>query len=105
MNLTIDELIIWIIVGGFAGAIVGAVVKGKKEGYGKWKNFGIGLVGAVIGGVIFNLFNIDLGMGNLKITFEDLVSALLGSFLLLAVMWVIGKQKKKKKQESSGSTS
>ena len=94
MDISIGELIIWIIVGGFAGSVVGAVVKGKKEGYGKWKNFGIGLVGAVIGGVIFNAFNIDLGLGDLKITFEDLVSALLGSFLLLAVMWVIGKKKK-----------
>ena len=101
MNITIGELIIWIIVGGFAGAVVGAVVKGKKEGYGKWKNFGIGLVGAVIGGVIFNLFNIDLGLGDLKITFEDLVSALLGSFLLLAVIWIAGKKKKKKPDSSS----
>ena len=100
MNITIGELMIWIIVGGFAGSVVGAVVKGKKEGYGKWKNFGIGLVGAVIGGVIFNLFNIDLGMGDLKITFEDLISALLGSFLLLVVMWLLGKKKK-----PSGSTS
>ena len=101
MNITIGELIIWIIVGGFAGAVVGAVVKGKKEGYGKWKNFGIGLVGAVIGGVIFNLFNIDLGLGDLKITFEDLVSALLGSFLLLAVIWIAGKKRKKKPDSSS----
>ena len=101
MNITIGELIIWIIVGGFAGAVVGAAVKGKKEGYGKWKNFGIGLVGAVIGGVIFNLFNIDLGLGDLKITFEDLVSALLGSFLLLAVIWIAGKKKKKKPDSSS----
>ena len=96
MNISIGELIIWIIVGGFAGSVVGAVAKGKKEGYGKWKNFAIGLVGAVIGGVIFNLFNINLGLGDLKITFEDLISALLGSFLLLVVMWVAGKKKKKK---------
>lgn len=95
MNISIGELIIWIIVGGFAGSVVGAVVKGKKEGYGKWKNFGIGLVGAVIGGVIFNLFNIDLGLGDLSITFEDLISALLGSFLLLVIMWLIGNKKKR----------
>jgi uncharacterized membrane protein YeaQ/YmgE (transglycosylase-associated protein family) len=94
MNISIGELIIWIIVGGFAGSVVGAVAKGKKQGYGKWKNFAIGLVGAVIGGVIFNLFNIDLGLGDLKITFEDLISALLGSFLLLVGMWIVGKKKK-----------
>ena len=94
MNISPGELIIWIIVGGFAGSVVGAVAKGKKQGYGKWKNFAIGLVGAVIGGVIFNLFNINLGLGDLKITFEDLISALLGSFLLLVGMWIVGKKKK-----------
>jgi uncharacterized membrane protein YeaQ/YmgE (transglycosylase-associated protein family) len=93
MNITIGELIIWIIVGGFAGSVVGAVVRGKKEGYGKWKNFAIGLIGAVIGGVIFNLFKIDLGLGELAITFEDLISALLGSFLLLIAIWLVGKKK------------
>jgi uncharacterized membrane protein YeaQ/YmgE (transglycosylase-associated protein family) len=93
MDITIGKLIIWVIVGGFAGSVVGAVVKGKKEGYGRWKNFAIGLVGAVIGGVIFNVFNIDLGLGDLKITFEDLVSALLGSFLCLMVIWMLGKKR------------
>ena len=99
--ITIGKLIIWIIVGGFAGSVVGAVVRGKREGYGKWKNFGIGLVGAVIGSVIFHVFRIDLGLENFAITFEDVVSALLGSFLLLLVMWVIGKKKGATKKDPS----
>ena len=93
MNITIGELIIWIIVGGFAGSVVGAIVTGKREGFGRWKNFGIGLVGAVIGGLIFKLFKIDLGLGELKVTFEDLLSALLGSFILIVAIWIIGKKK------------
>jgi len=100
MDISIDELIIWIIIGGFAGSVAGAVVKGKKAGYGRLKNFAIGLVGAVIGGVIFNLFKIDLGLGNIAVTFEDLISALLGSFLLLGMIWFIGKKKKSKKPGS-----
>ncbi len=102
MEFSIGKLIIWIIVGGFAGSVVGAVVRGKKEGYGRWKNFAIGLVGAVIGGVIFNVFRIDLGLGDLAITFEDLVSALLGSFLLLLAMWMIGKKKGATKSATKG---
>ncbi|MGI9239692.1 MAG: GlsB/YeaQ/YmgE family stress response membrane protein [Verrucomicrobiales bacterium] len=98
--ITIGKLIIWIIVGGFAGSVVGAVVRGKREGYGKWKNFGIGLVGAVIGSVIFHVFRIDLGLKNIAITFEDVVSALLGSFLLLLVMWMIGKKKGAAKKDA-----
>jgi uncharacterized membrane protein YeaQ/YmgE (transglycosylase-associated protein family) len=92
MNITIGEVIIWIIVGCFAGSVVGAVVKRKREGYGRWKNLGIGLVGAVIGGAIFKIFRIDLGLGELKVTFEDLVSATLGSFILIVAMWMIGKK-------------
>ena len=90
MEFSVGKLIIWIIVGGFAGSVVGAIAKGKRAGYGRWKNFAIGLVGAVIGGAI----KIDLGLGDLAITFEDLVSALLGSFLLLLAMWMLGKKKK-----------
>ena len=92
MNFTIGKLIIWIIVGGFAGSVAGAVVKGRSEGYGRWKNLGIGLVGAVIGGVIFSLFNINFGLGELKITFEDIISALLGSFILIGAIWLIGRK-------------
>ena len=93
MNITMGQLIIWLIVGGFAGSVAGAIVKGRREGYGRWKNFGIGLAGAVIGGVIFKLFKIDLGLGELKITFEDLISAVLGSFILIVAMWFIGKKR------------
>lgn len=98
MDITISELIVWLVVGGIAGSLIGALVKGKKEGYGRWKNFAIGLVGAVIGGVIFNLFKIDLGLGDIKITVEDLISALAGSLLLIIVMWFIGKKKGAKKK-------
>ena len=93
MNITVGELIIWIIVGGFAGSVAGVIVTGKRGGFGRWKNFGIGLVGAVIGGVIFKLFKIDLGLGELKVTFEDLLSAVLGSFILIVATWIIGKRK------------
>ena len=47
----IGEIIVWLIVGALAGTLTGAVVKGTKEGYGKWKNLGIGLLGAIIGGL------------------------------------------------------
>jgi uncharacterized membrane protein YeaQ/YmgE (transglycosylase-associated protein family) len=92
MNITIGELIIWMIVGGFAGSVVGAIFTGKREGFGRLKNLGIGLLGAVIGGVIFKLLKIDLGLGELKVTFEDLLSALLGSFILIVAIWIIGRK-------------
>ena len=96
MNVTIGELIVWLIVGGLAGSLVGMIVTFKKEGLGRWTNLGVGLGGAVIGGVLFNILRIDLGLGELKVSFEDLVSAFVGSLILLIGWWGIGKVRKKK---------
>jgi hypothetical protein len=32
------------------------------------------MLGALVGGFLFRLFHIDLGLGEIKITFEDLIS-------------------------------
>ena len=96
MNFTIQELIVWLFVGAVAGYTAGAIVKRQKKGFGTLTNLGIGLVGAVIGGVLFNLFNINLGLEEIQVSAQDLVSALIGSFLFLVIVWVIRKLKKKK---------
>jgi uncharacterized membrane protein YeaQ/YmgE (transglycosylase-associated protein family) len=89
MGLNWGELIVWLIVGGLAGSLAGRLVTWKKEGFGRWANFAIGMAGAVIGGFLFNVLNLDLGLGELKVTFEDLLAAWLGSLLLIAVGWGI----------------
>jgi uncharacterized membrane protein YeaQ/YmgE (transglycosylase-associated protein family) len=96
MNLTIGELIVWLIVGALAGSLAGRVVTLKKEGLGRWTNLGVGLGGAVIGGGLFNILNVDLGLGELTVSFEDLLSAFVGSLMLLIGWWGIGKVRKKK---------
>ncbi|MHC4206609.1 MAG: GlsB/YeaQ/YmgE family stress response membrane protein [Planctomycetota bacterium] len=97
MNITISELIVWLIVGALAGSLAGIVVTRKKVGFGRYVNLGIGLVGALIGGIVFDLFNIDLGLGNLAVTFEDLLSAFIGSLFFLAILWFINRYRRKKK--------
>jgi len=91
MNLSLGQLVVWLIVGGLAGTLAGRLVTFKKEGLGRWTNLGVGLVGALIGGLIFNVFKIDLGLGELKVTFEELIAAFLGSLLLIVVLWGIRK--------------
>ena len=93
MDINIGDIIIWILVGGFVGSVVGSIVKRSKEGYGRWKNMAIGLAGAAIGGLLFKVFRIDLGFANLAISFQDIISALLGSFLLLLILWFIQKKR------------
>ncbi len=94
MKITIDQIIVWLIVGALAGSFTGMVVKRSKEGFGRFTNLGIGLVGALIGGSIFKVFNIDLGLGELAITFEDLLSAFIGSLIFLGAVWIIQKRSK-----------
>jgi len=91
MNLTLTQLIVWLIVGGLAGTLAGRAVTFKKEGLGFWTNLGVGMVGALIGGFIFHVFDIDLGLGEIKITLVDLIAAFLGSLLFVVLWWLVRK--------------
>jgi uncharacterized membrane protein YeaQ/YmgE (transglycosylase-associated protein family) len=89
--MNIGQVIVWVIVGGFAGTLAGRVVTLKKEGLGRWTNFLVGIVGALLGGEIFKLLRIDFGLGELKVTFEDLIAAFLGSLVVILVWRIIAK--------------
>ena len=81
--VTFGEILIWIIVGSLGGSFVGMLATRSKEGYGRLWNLLLGMVGAIVGGSLFKFLKIDLGLGELKITFEDLVAALIGSAIVL----------------------
>ncbi len=98
-TMNIGQLIVWIVVGGFAGTLAGRAVTFKKEGLGRWTNFVIGMIGAVIGGELFRLFRINLGLGELKVTFEDLIAAFLGSLLVIFAWRIIARMRAKTKKE------
>ena len=92
---TLGEFVVWLIVGGLVGSLTGMIVTFKRGGLGRWTNLGVGLGGAVIGGGLFNILNIDLGLGELKVSFEDLVSAFAGSLILLVAWWGVRKVRKR----------
>jgi len=96
--MTIAEIIIWIIIGALAGSMAGMIVKRKKSGFGKWANLGIGLIGALIGGSLFNLLNIHFPLGELSISVEDILSALTGSIIFLIIIWLARKIWKSKEK-------
>jgi uncharacterized membrane protein YeaQ/YmgE (transglycosylase-associated protein family) len=99
MNLTVGQLLVWLVVGGLAGTLTGRLVTFKKEGLGRWTNLGVGMVGALIGGLIFRIFHINLGLGDIKITFEDVIAAFLGSLLFVVIWWLVAKFRGKKKTD------
>ena len=84
--MTIDKIIVWLIVGALAGTLAGRLLTFSKEGFGLWTNLFIGIVGALVGGFLFWLFGVNLGLGEIKVTVEDLISAFVGS-LLCVVAW------------------
>ena len=87
--MTFGKFLVWLIIGALAGNLAGWVVTWRKEGLGRWLNLGVGMIGALLGGAIFHLFDIDLGLGEFKVSFEDLVSAFLGSLLCITLWWLI----------------
>jgi uncharacterized membrane protein YeaQ/YmgE (transglycosylase-associated protein family) len=102
MNITVDQVATWIIVGALAGSLAGLLVTRKKQGFGHIFNLAVGLAGALIGGVAFKLFRINLGiLGEVTITLEEVIKAFLGSLLFLAIIWFVRRQWAKKAQAKS----
>lgn len=86
INITTDQVIVWLIIGALAGSLAAMFFKRSKKGWALFSNLIIGLVGALIGGFIFDLLNINLGLGKLTISFEDLIAAIVGSLIFLVIL-------------------
>jgi uncharacterized membrane protein YeaQ/YmgE (transglycosylase-associated protein family) len=89
MSISLAQLIVWLFVGGLAGALAGMVVTGKREGLGRWPGLAVGLVGALIGGALFRLFNLWPGLESVSISLRDIVAACIGSLIFLVILWII----------------
>ena len=97
MSVPVGKIVVWLIIGAVAGTLASRLMTFSKRGFGLWANVGIGMVGAVVGGLIFRLLHIDLGLGEIKITFEDLISAFVGSVLCIITWRLIPKDAAPKK--------
>ena len=92
ISINYSQIIVWLIVGALAGSIAGVVVRRTREGFGLFTNLGIGLVGALIGGFIFKALHIDLKLGKITVSLEELLSAFIGSLIFLGAVWLIKRQ-------------
>lgn len=83
-----DQLIVWIVVGLLGGSLAGLIIKWDRQGFGTVRNLVVGLVGALVGGWLFRLFDLLPNLDKLSISLRDIMSALAGSLIVLVVVWV-----------------
>lgn len=96
MEITIGNVIGWLVAGILAGSLTGVLIKRSREGFGRLANIGVGLIGALIGGSLFQIFNINIGnLAEISVSLQDLVSALIGSLIFLLIVWLIRRQLQK----------
>jgi uncharacterized membrane protein YeaQ/YmgE (transglycosylase-associated protein family) len=91
MEITIGNVIGWLVAGILAGSLAGMLVKRSREGFGRFGNLVIGLLGGLIGGSLFQIFNISLGLENISVSLQDLIAAFIGSLIFLTIVWAIKK--------------
>ncbi len=73
-------IISWIILGLVAGFIGSKIV--ESEGQGLWLNIALGIVGALVGGFLFDLFGAS-GVTGLNI--YSMIVAIVGSVIVLLI--------------------
>ena len=86
--ISLTQFIVWIIVGLLGGSIVGLIVRRERKSFGVWRNLGLGLVGALVGGLLFWLLGIFPELDSVRISLRDVVAAVVGSLLVLGALWL-----------------
>jgi len=85
---TLAQSIVWIAVGLIGGGLASRLITWDREGFGTVRNLGLGLVGALIGGLLFRWFNLLPGFDSISISLRDVVAAVAGSLLVLLAIWL-----------------
>ncbi len=88
MNITIGQLVVWLIVGSLAGFLAGIIW--RRRSFGPVGNLIIGLAGALVGGFVFELLDIRItGLPKFEFDLADLVVAFIGALLLLFLLRLV----------------
>ncbi len=78
--MSLDQIVAWIVIGGIAGLLADILISGiRVDLVGK---IVVGILGAFIGGWLFNLLNIHIGTGFVN----DVITALVGAAVLLLLL-------------------
>lgn len=84
---TVAQMVVWIVVGLIGGGLASRLITWDREGFGSFRNLGLGLVGALIGGVLFRWLDLLPSLDKISVSLRDIVAAVVGSLLVLAAIW------------------
>ena len=82
--VSLTQFIVWIIVGLLGGSIAGLVVRRDRKGFGVWRNLGLGLLGALVGGLLFWITPFKLPQA-MVMAFIAGAAGTLGEFVMTAL--------------------
>jgi len=81
-----EQIITWLIIGLVAGYLASVLIRGRNMSIGS--SIIVGLIGAVIGGLIFALLRIQVPaslMGGITIRYVDVIVSFIGAIIVLAL--------------------
>ena len=55
---SIASIVSWVLIGLVGGSLAGLITTWDRKGLGWARNLGVGLVGAIVGGVLFRMFGL-----------------------------------------------
>jgi uncharacterized membrane protein YeaQ/YmgE (transglycosylase-associated protein family) len=90
--ILVGKLIVWALVGFVAGTLAGRLATRSREGYGSWTHLLIGMLGAIVGGLLFGFLRIDFGLSQITVSMADLVSAFIGSLVCVG-LWTLWRRR------------
>ena len=82
-----EQVITWVVIGLIAGFLASIFVRGR--GMGVLGNVVVGLLGALIGGFLFSIFNVQVSadlLATINIRLIDIIVAFIGALIILLLV-------------------
>lgn len=98
-KVTLDEIVVWLLIGLLVGGIAGRLLTRRKGGLGPAGNLLLGCAGAVVGGFLVDFFGIDVGFGQISMSYEEIFAALFVAIGIVAGIRALQRRLADKKLE------
>jgi uncharacterized membrane protein YeaQ/YmgE (transglycosylase-associated protein family) len=89
MTIRVETLVVWIIIGGLAGYAAGSLL--RRGSFGIVGNIIVGIIGALLGGFLFNVLNININLPDVNL--GDLVVAFIGAVIVVLLLGLVGRRR------------